>query len=278
MIEKSLATIDFNKAADIKPGELREMIAKFEKSLENLPKSEIPLKHYFSKDVYAREIFIPKGTILVGKIHKKQNLNILSQGEVSVMSVDGVIRAKAPFTIVASPGVKRVIYAHEDATWTTIHGSPETDLDKLESEFIAKDYEDVYLSSPRTFHDAISVLGFTADELKTISENEFDQKPFPETMDFISVEPSPIHGKGLFAHGLFLPNQLIAKARNGTFRTPAGRFTNHSGDPNAKMVLVDNCDVELVAIKEIDGRTTPVEITTDYYFNFTNTRGVSCHG
>ncbi len=104
---------------------------------------EIPIQHYFSKDVYAREMKMPKGTILVGKIHKHQNLSILSAGEVSVLSQDGIERIKAPHTFVASPGAKRVIYAHEDAVWTVIHGTSETDLDKIEDQFIAKDYSEV---------------------------------------------------------------------------------------------------------------------------------------
>lgn len=104
---------------------------------------EIPLKHHFSKDVYAREIFIPKGTFLVGKIHKFENLNILSQGELSIISIDGCQRVKAPFTIVSVPGVKRLAYAHEDCVWTTIHGTDEKDVDKIEEKFIAKTYDDV---------------------------------------------------------------------------------------------------------------------------------------
>lgn len=113
-------------------------------NLDN-PGSEIqpPVTHHFSKGVYAREIFIPKGSFIVGKIHKFENLNILSRGDISILSIDGVIRAKAPYTVVSSPGVKRVAYAHEDCVWTTIHGTEEKDVEKIEEIFIAKSYEDV---------------------------------------------------------------------------------------------------------------------------------------
>lgn len=114
-----------------------------------------PITHYFSKDVYAREMFAAKGMIIVGKIHKHQNLNILSSGEVSILSIDGIMRVKAPFTFVASPGAKRVFYVHEDATWTVIHGTAETDVDKIESEFIAKDYSEVvYLDSQKKLEES----------------------------------------------------------------------------------------------------------------------------
>lgn len=99
---------------------------------------ELPVKHHFSQGVYARELFIPKGTVLTGKIHKYQQLNIMSQGELSVLTEDGIKRVKAPFTIVSPPGTKRVAYAHEDTIWTTIHGTEETDLEKLEEHFIAQ--------------------------------------------------------------------------------------------------------------------------------------------
>lgn len=112
--------------------------------IADLPQVEIPVKDYFSKGVYAREIFIPKGTVITGKIHKFTNLNIMSQGEMSVLTEDGIKRVKAPFTIVSPPGTRRVAYAHEDTIWTTIHGTEKTNVDEIEAEFVAqtpKDYQ-----------------------------------------------------------------------------------------------------------------------------------------
>jgi hypothetical protein len=111
--------------------------------LESPNQVEIPVEHYFSEGVYAREMRVQKGTLLMGKIHKFKNMNILSSGEVSVLSIDGVKRVKAPFTFVASPGSKRLFFAHEDTVWTTIHGTDETDLDKIENHFIAKSYDEI---------------------------------------------------------------------------------------------------------------------------------------
>lgn len=121
------------------PLAMREMVNSLERSIRNeLETVELPVKHHFSKGVYARELFIPKGTVLIGKIHKFTNLNIMSQGEMSVLTDDGVVRVKAPFTIVSPPGTKRAAYAHEDTIWTTIHGTDETDVDKIEIEFVAQ--------------------------------------------------------------------------------------------------------------------------------------------
>lgn len=123
--------------------ELRERIRALEAKVRGEPQIDILTTHYFSKNVYARQIFIPKGALVVGKIHKHANMNIVSKGDVSFLSIDGADRVIAPHTFVASPGAKRVIYAHEDTIWTTIHGTHLTDLDKIEEEFIAVDYDQV---------------------------------------------------------------------------------------------------------------------------------------
>lgn len=125
--------------------EMRAKVNAVEAHLRALPQTEIPVKHYYSKGVYAREIFIPAETIITGKIHKYQNLNIMSKGDISVLTDEGVIRVQAPFTIVSPPGTKRIAYTHTDTVWTTIHGTDEIDVDKIELEFIAQS-DDEYLS------------------------------------------------------------------------------------------------------------------------------------
>jgi hypothetical protein len=106
------------------------------------PQIELHVVHHFSKGLYARELHIPKGTILVGKTHRFENLNIISKGEISVYTDEGIKRITAPFAIVSPPGVKRVGYAHEDTVWTSIHATNETDVDEIEKEVIADDVID----------------------------------------------------------------------------------------------------------------------------------------
>jgi quercetin dioxygenase-like cupin family protein len=100
---------------------------------------ELPVKHHFSQGVYGREMFIPKGTIVTGHIHKYTQLNVLVSGDLSVLTEEGVKRVKPPFVVVSPPGTKRVAYAHEDSIWLTVHSvGDETDIEKIESKFIAK--------------------------------------------------------------------------------------------------------------------------------------------
>jgi len=113
---------------------------------------ELQVTEYFSKGVYARELFIPKDTVLTGHIHKYTNLNIMTEGELSILTEDGVIRVKAPYTVVSPPGTKRLAYAHEDTKWITIHGTDETDVDKIEEQFVSHSYEE-YLTFCKQIED-----------------------------------------------------------------------------------------------------------------------------
>ena len=116
----------------------RDKIFAIEARMRRMPPMELPLKHYFSPGVYARELSIPAGTLLTGEIHKYAQLNILSKGTISVFLEGGIQKIEAPFTVVSPPGTKRIAYAHTDCVWTTILGTNETDLAKIHTRFIAK--------------------------------------------------------------------------------------------------------------------------------------------
>lgn len=127
--------------------EVRDGIKDLETQMKEMPNQlELPLKHHFSKDLYGRELLIPAGTLLVGKIHKHQSLNILASGDISLLTEEGTKRVQAPYIVVSQPGIKRVGYAHTDCVWITVHATKETDLEKIEDEVIAKDYDDVALT------------------------------------------------------------------------------------------------------------------------------------
>jgi hypothetical protein len=135
--------LDFEKAATASKEELRVMIAELEETLKQFPEIEMPEKNHFSFGVYGRELPISKGSLLVGKIHKRQTMNVILKGKVSVMSQDGLMHLSAGDLFVSTPGAKRVIFAHEDSSWLCCHGTHETDLEKIEQEFIAKDYSEI---------------------------------------------------------------------------------------------------------------------------------------
>lgn len=116
----------------------RDKVLKLEKEMLCLPQVELKHFDHFSRGVYARELHIPAGMVVVGKIHKFENLNILSKGMMTVSTDNGLKKVSAPFTVVSPPGTKRVAYAHTDCVWTTIHGTDKTNVDQIELEFIAQ--------------------------------------------------------------------------------------------------------------------------------------------
>lgn len=127
----------------------REKIIKFEEIIMNSPGAIVgdsdvmPLTHKFAEGVYVREIFIPKGYVLTGKIHKHSHPNFLMQGEVIVITEEGGREhLKAPLSMISAPGTKRAIMALEDTVWITVHVTNETDLVKIEDHVIAKSFEE----------------------------------------------------------------------------------------------------------------------------------------
>lgn len=103
------------------------------------------ITHHFAPGVYAREMWMPAGCLITGKIHLTEHLNILSQGKVSVSNQGESIEMTAPHTFVSPVGTKRAIYAHEDSTWTTIHATELTDPEEIEDEIIAESFEELDL-------------------------------------------------------------------------------------------------------------------------------------
>jgi hypothetical protein len=105
------------------------------------PQVDLPVKHHFAQGVYGREMLIPAGVVLTGKIHATSTINILAQGTLLVISSDGTeAEVSAPYVYVSPPNVKKAGYAVTDCVFINVHGTHETDLDKIEEEVITNDY------------------------------------------------------------------------------------------------------------------------------------------
>ena len=156
----------------------------------------------------------------------------------------------------------------------------ETDVEKLEAELLEfcpiwidhNEKQQLYLTYDNAddvtdFRLAMEEHGFDLGWVRTVSEYEGDQIPFPCGSYKAVVSNSKIEGKGLFASGNIEAGEVIAPARLGDKRTPAGRYTNHAKNPNAYFVLLPNNDLNLVALRPIRGTVggnIGEEITIDY--------------
>jgi len=128
----------------------RESILDLQHMLEQHPDNLTPeeaeeeyITHHFAPHVYGREMFIPKGMCIVGKIHKHAHLNILAKGRVKVVTEFGDDLIEAPHMWTSEPGTKRALVALEDLVWITIHHDPNGDGDtgELEKYIIAESFE-----------------------------------------------------------------------------------------------------------------------------------------
>lgn len=98
--------------------------------------------------LYGREMFMPKGTLVVGKIHKRQGLNFLLKGKIYVATEFGKTWYTAPCIIKGEANVKRVVFASEDSIFVNVHLTKhigEENLDKIEQDIVANDYKEVGL-------------------------------------------------------------------------------------------------------------------------------------
>lgn len=112
-----------------------------------------PIQEEFGCCTYARQMFIPKGTLIIGKIHRHSHLNFILQGKVKVSTEFGQKELTAPCSFVSEVGLKRAVLAEEDTIWVTVHltkFTSEQDLDKMEDELIAPSYDDMGLISSVT--------------------------------------------------------------------------------------------------------------------------------
>ena len=116
-----------------------------------------PLKHSFADGCYIREIFNPKGELLVTKIHKVSHPFFLLKGDMTILMEDGIKRIRAPHYGITPAGTKRIIYCHEDCIFVTVHATKLTDIDKIEEEVIAKDFDEFDKEEIERFKNQVEV-------------------------------------------------------------------------------------------------------------------------
>lgn len=244
------------------------------------PQVDCPVVHRFGPNIYIREVTIPAGSLSIGHYQTTTHLNIMLTGRVTMVNEDGShTELIAPQTFVSKPG-RKIGYIHETIVWQNIYATDETDVEKLEAMFLDKSEtwqenqknQQLLLSFDHSedivdYYAAIAEYDFDQETVQKQVQNLEDQCDFPLGGYKVMVAPSKIDGKGLFATGNIENNEIIAPARINGLRTPAGRFTNHSKNPNAKMILLDNNDINLVAAMRIEGckgGNLGSEITIDY--------------
>lgn len=109
------------------------------REMAQMPQAKLVTDHFFIPGGYARRVFRQKGTLIVGKVHRKEHILVIAAGRLLV--ADGATRREyGPGQVIVSmPGTRRATLALEDSIAITFHVSDETDLDKLEEELVESD-------------------------------------------------------------------------------------------------------------------------------------------
>ena len=218
---------------------------------------EVKHSHRFAPGVYTREMFVPKGLMITGAIHKTEHISIFLEGRMLV--TDGYGESKeivAPMVEIALPGVKRAGIALEDVRWITIHPTDETDLSVLEDMLVTNDFSEVeYLVDQRDYAAFASEYEITRETIKALTNIDVHQG----SVDGIEIKESKRHGLGVFATKDFRAGDELAPAMIDGKLLEYSRYANHSMSPNAEMQPSHN-GIIIVAVRDISNE----EITVDY--------------
>lgn len=254
-----------------------DLTQRLEEALLQMPQADIRTTHAFYPGRYERTIVIPPWTVLTGAIHKTPYRVRLESGSIAVNTDEGVKLLIAPMSFDAPAGVKRIGRVLErEVVWVDIYENTDncTDVFALEERLyvvpecglgenrlralVDRDRED--------YGKFLAAFGVTQARMDEIVHTN-DVIDMPAGYD-VELRPSRIHGMGLFALKDFAADELICPGRIDGHRTIAGRYTNHSADPNATSVKYGD-DIAAVALRTIyAGHEILIDYRTSVKVNF----------
>jgi quercetin dioxygenase-like cupin family protein len=94
------------------------------------------ITHHFSSGVYAKEVIIPAGRLLVQHKHAHDHMSILASGRVVVSIGDRKREYSAPAVINIPAGVSHSVASIADSVWFCVHHTNETDPDEIDAQLI----------------------------------------------------------------------------------------------------------------------------------------------
>ena len=110
---------------------------------DNLGKDPFPLFHRFAGGMYTREMHVPRGTLIVGAIHKNAyHINVV-KGKLWVVNEFGAKEIEAPFSFTAREGVKNIGYVLEDLVWIDTSRTDKETVEEAEKDIFADSYEEL---------------------------------------------------------------------------------------------------------------------------------------
>jgi hypothetical protein len=275
-------TVTYGKGFEAPAVVMRKKVEALQHELLKMPQATIVTEHVFKPGVYERKITIPPWTVLTGAEHKTDYKVRLEVGTIAVNTDNGVRVLTGPLEFDAKAGMQRAGRVFEDqVVWVDVYPNLDdcTDLAVLEDRLYV--VPKCGLADSRTevqkaqidYGAFLHQIGMTQDEMDSIVHIEYDLMDMPEGV-FTQLRESPIHGKGLFATKNFEAGEVVCPGRIDGKRTPAGRFINHSLNPNIVPEKVGD-DIYAVAMRKIQAGD---ELLVDYRASMRVNFGLALEG
>lgn len=122
---------------------------------------DLRVEHLHCDGMYLRKLHIPKGTLLVGKIHLKDCLNIVAKGEISVLTEFGCALIPEGETGVSLAGTQKVGYAHEDTVFINVFRAEATSIEDIERLIACDDRAAFNVTKSLTDGQQLGLIGQT---------------------------------------------------------------------------------------------------------------------
>jgi mannose-6-phosphate isomerase-like protein (cupin superfamily) len=131
MDEETMLTVSVNHEVQAQAAELptREKIKRLQEAMLPMQSKQPEPRHFFAPGMYLRELVVPAGMLMVGKIHKHEHFLLVLKGRAEVISEFGRVVVEAGHISISPAGVKRVVLALEDTQFVTVHVNKEDSQD-----------------------------------------------------------------------------------------------------------------------------------------------------
>jgi hypothetical protein len=236
-------------------------IEQLESRMLALPQIEMPVIERFINGMYTREIVIPRGALLTGRVWKNDYVDIMLEGDILIAIPSGTSRLTGANVCDGKAGRKRAGYAFRDTHWITVQRADQVvgqNIIEHLTFFGVAEYE-AWLDV-QDYQRVLVELGVSQAVAQEQTRDETDLAFVPIGNHGLRLAASPLDGVGLFTDWPFTPGAVVGPARIGDRRTQLGRYTNHARRPNCRMVWAPG-GVNLVASKHI---VAGAELTVDY--------------
>jgi len=251
---------DADGTAVVTPELMRQKVVALQDELLQMPQADIVTTHTFLPGVYERKITVPAWTVLTGAAHKTGYRVRLEKGKIAVNVDTDVVVLTAPCEFDAKAGEQRAGRVFEDeVVWVDIYPNPDDcqDLSVIEDRLyvvpecgLGDTRRRLAIESAQADYQLfLEQLGVDQPTMDAIVTIESDLINMPEGHD-VELKASPVHGIGMFATRHFFAGEVICPGRLDGKRTPAGRYINHSCDPNVIPYKFGD-DLYVIALKDV---------------------------